>query len=135
MIRFRVDGEPMGKERARSGSGKNHYTPERTRLYEMAVRVEAMKAMGAREPLAGPVSLAMKAVMPIPKSFSRKKREAALRGEIRPTGKPDLSNIIKAVEDAMNEVVYRDDGQIAEYGRSGKIYGDHPMIIVDVVPL
>ena len=47
----------------------------------------------------------------IPKSFSKKKREQALAGDIQPTKKPDLDNILKVVCDALNKVAYNDDAQ------------------------
>jgi Holliday junction resolvase RusA-like endonuclease len=72
------------------------------------------------------------AVFPVPDSWSAKKRAAALAGDIRPTKKPDLSNIQKALEDGMNAVVFKDDSQITESGGSKKIYGELPCVKVCV---
>ena len=45
----------------------------------------------------------------IPQSFSKKKAEQALAGDIKPEKKPDVDNILKAVMDALNGVLYADD--------------------------
>lgn len=49
-----------------------------------------------------------------PKSWSKKKIQSALNGEIRPLVKPDADNIAKLVLDALNAVLYRDDKDVAE---------------------
>lgn len=49
----------------------------------------------------------------IPKSYSKKRREA-LDGQYIPTV-PDLDNLEKALYDAMNGVIYEDDSQIVDH--------------------
>lgn len=49
-------------------------------------------------------------------------------GLLRPTTKPDVSNVIKGVEDALNGVWYKDDSQIVAYGKVGKWYSDMPRV-------
>lgn len=61
----------------------------------------------------------------VPGSWSKKKRAAALEGSIRPTGKPDCSNMVKLVEDALNGVAWRDDSQIVSLGVR-KRYAEKP---------
>jgi len=49
------------------------------------------------------------------------------------TTTPDLNNIIKPIEDAMKGVLFHDDSQIVEYGRTEKIYcapGERPGVSV-----
>ena len=60
--------------------------------------------------------------------MSKKKREAALAGKLRPTTKPDVSNVLKGVEDALKGVWYVDDSQIVGYGELGKWYAERPRI-------
>jgi Holliday junction resolvase RusA-like endonuclease len=48
----------------------------------------------------------------VPKSWSEKKRQQALAGLIKPIGRPDCSNYLKGVEDALNGIAYLDDSQI-----------------------
>ena len=54
---------------------------------------------------------------------------AAIAGVIQPTTKPDVSNIVKGIEDALNGIWYKDDSQIVhEY--SMKQYAREPGVIV-----
>ena len=75
-------------------------------------------------PFEGEIYLGVKAYFEIPKSKTKKFKTAAEAGEIRPQVKPDLSNIIKQIEDVMNGVFFADDKQIAGYlPGTGKYYG------------
>ena len=115
MVTFKVDANPVGKQRARyvkRGNFVQAYTPEKTRTYETLIRDAALEAMGASEPLETPVTLYLYIRVPIPKSHSKKKVEACLNGLDQPIKKPDASNILKSVEDGMNGIVYKDDSQI-----------------------
>ena len=57
-----------------------------------------------------------------------------LAGDILPTKKPDLSNCLKAIEDALNKVAFRDDCQIC-VGEHLKRYVNRPRLIVEIEPL
>ena len=112
MVTFKVDANPVGKQRARyvkRGNFVQAYTPEKTRTYETLIRDAAIEAMGTSEPLETPVTLYLYIRVPIPKSYSKKKVEACLNGLDQPIKKPDASNILKSVEDGMNGIVYKDD--------------------------
>ena len=80
-------------------------------------------------PHPGPVKMACKFVMPIPQSWSKKKQEAALAGEIVPTSKPDYDNVLKLVSDALNKLAYEDDKQCF-MGSWRMAYGPKPCIMV-----
>jgi Holliday junction resolvase RusA-like endonuclease len=115
MVTFKVDGNPVGKQRARyvkRGNFIQTYTPEKTRTYESLIKDAAIEAMGSSEPLETPVTLYLYIRVPMPKSYSKKRIEDCLNGSEQPTKKPDASNILKSVEDGMNSVVYKDDSQI-----------------------
>ncbi len=120
-IRFTVTGAAIPKDRVRARivtpkGGKRPfvqlYTPKETTDYENRVKAAAARAWGDAEPSLRPIELQVTIYAEIPESWSKWKREAATRGEILPTGVPDVDNIVKAVSDAMNGVVYRDDGQV-----------------------
>ena len=115
MVTFKVDANPVGKQRARyvkRGNFVQTYTPEKTRTYETLIKDAAIEAMGASEPLETPVSLYLYIRVPIPASATKKRLQAISDGSEKPTKKPDASNVLKSVEDAMNGVVYKDDSQI-----------------------
>jgi len=124
MVTFKVDADPVGKQRARYAKRGNFvqtYTPDKTRNYESLIKEAAIEAMGASEPLETPVTLYLYIRAPIPKSLPKKRIEACLNGLDKPIKKPDASNVLKSVEDAMNGVVYKDDSQIVNIHVS-KVY-------------
>ncbi|MNU11384.1 Endodeoxyribonuclease RusA [compost metagenome] len=51
---------------------------------------------------------------------------------MRPKSKPDLSNYIKGIEDAIEGILLKNDSQVVDYGKSGKWYSDRPRIEVIV---
>lgn len=134
MISFTVPGQPQGKQRPRIGRVRGHarmFTPEKTVNYETLVRVKAEEAMGERPPLQGPCQVVLGVFLQVPSSWSKKKREAALAGDIYPTAKPDMDNVIKALFDGMNEVVWRDDAQVVDL-KTTKRYSLTPGLVVGV---
>lgn len=115
-IRFFIPGVAKGKGRARSriagAPGKQfvaHYTPKDTVAYEGLVSLAASHAMNGRAPSEMPVALQMQISVEPPASWSQKKRAKALAGQVMPTSKPDMDNVVKAVMDGCNKVVFRDD--------------------------
>lgn len=133
-IEFVVPGEAVGKGRPRAfrmGNGVRMHTPERTARYENLVRLSASAAMAGRAPFAGPVEMDLVIVTVPPASWSKKKRAAALAGEVRPTSKPDCSNVLKGIEDAMNGIVFGDDKQVTDV-RVRKRYGERAQAMVRV---
>jgi Holliday junction resolvase RusA-like endonuclease len=77
-----------------------------------------------------PLILDMLVQVQIPQSWSKKKRVAAMSGEIRPTKKPDFDNYAKTV-DALNLIVWIDDAQIVD-GRVRKVYSEQPGMFIEV---
>ena len=134
MIEIVLLGKPVAKGRPRFNreSGRA-YTPEKTVKYETMLRYAAEQVMGARPPLEGPLRLEMSVVAPIPASWPKKKQAAALAGELRPTGKPDVDNFMKVI-DSCNLVVWIDDSQIVD-AHLKKTYGDKPRMEIRVHPL
>lgn len=117
MISFVVPGTPVGKGRpkfARRGAFTVAYTSEKTASYENLVKVKAEEAMVGRQVIDGAVSVAIELYVTPPASWSQKKQRAALAGEVFPTSKPDMDNVIKGLFDACNEIVWRDDKQVAD---------------------
>ena len=52
-----------------------------------------------------------------------------LGGDIRPTKKPDMDNVIKIIADALNKIAYRDDTQIVDC-QVRKFYSEKPRVEV-----
>lgn len=76
-------------------------------------------------PLEGAITLAATAYLPIPRSWPKRKQEAAKTGGIKPTSKPDLDNLIKHLKDCMTVMnFWKDDSFIVEYTAISKRYDD-----------
>lgn len=78
-----------------------------------------------------PLKAEITVFMPIPKSFSKKKKALALEGILRPTVKPDCDNIAKNINDALNRIVYNDDKQIVSL-RVNKVYSNDEYVRVNI---
>lgn len=133
MIRFTVPGLPQGKGRARFGNGRT-YTPAKTVAYEGLIALAGQQAMAGRELLTAPVYIQVHAFFPIPASWSKKRRVAAATRLTWHTGKPDGDNVLKAVGDGLNGIVWKDDSQVA-FAKVLKHYADTPRLEVFVEPL
>jgi len=107
------------------------YTPEKTANYEGLVAFAGRQAMAGTPLIDGPASVWLQIVCQIPASWSKKKRSAALAGEVYPTTKPDIDNVEKAIFDGLNGVVWRDDVQVVKVFKT-KLYGETPGVTVVV---
>lgn len=133
-VHFVVPGAPRGKERPRIGKVGGHavaFTPPKTRSEEGAIRMFASAAMAGRPPMEGPLELRLLARYPIPQSWSKKKQEKALKGELKPVVKPDLDNVIKIQKDSMNVIIWKDDSQVVRI-LAEKQYSETPNVEIYV---
>jgi Holliday junction resolvase RusA-like endonuclease len=87
-------------------------------------------------PFTGALRLDLLFVMPIPPSWPKWQQEAAAARAIDPTVKPDLSNLVKLVEDCLNRAGgwWRDDSMIVA-GNNAKVYGVSPGTHVTITEL
>ena len=130
-INFKIDGPPRGKGRPRfahRGNFVSTYTDSKTRAYEDHVRECATKAMGASEPLKTALDAFIYVSFDVPSSYSKKRREACLNGLEKHIKKPDLDNVVKAILDGCEKIIFLSDAQIV-YTHSVKKYG-HPHVEV-----
>jgi Holliday junction resolvase RusA-like endonuclease len=129
-ISFVIPGAPVAKGRPRV-TRNGTYTPKRTQQYEHEVRLFARAAFGISPPVAEALHVDLVAYVPIPKSWPKKRQQAARDGTLYPTKKPDLDNFEKAVTDGCNGIVYEDDSQIVEVCKA-KRYSDNPHVWVRI---
>jgi Holliday junction resolvase RusA-like endonuclease len=129
-----IGGEPVAKGRPRMTRRGIVYTPASTRRYEAHGRLAAQLAMDGRPPIAVPVRAEIVIDLPVPASWSAKRRDAALRGEVRPTTRPDCDNYIKSALDAVNEIVVTDDSLVVDLA-AVKRYARIPKLTIIVMPL
>ena len=117
---------PIPKGRPRFTRTGHTYTPPRTAFYERTIRnmYEGPKFEGA-------IGMHVIFGMPIPKSTKKADKEKMLAGEIAPAKKPDCDNLLKAVSDAGNGVMFEDDSQIV-YVAAEKAYAEVPCVKVRI---
>ena len=133
-IAFSIPGEPQAKGRAKIvkiGGFSRMATPQKTVAYEGLIAHAAQQAMAGAQPVDFACQVQMSITVSVPASWSKKKRAAALLGEVMPTKKPDTDNVVKAVFDGMNGVVWRDDVQAVDLFVR-KRYGSTPGVYVRV---
>lgn len=93
-VSFVLEGKPQPKERARACKDGKHRTPKPTRQYEAAIKATAALHLGEWR-----------------KDGVFRLRVHAVFGDYR---RRDADNVLKAVQDGLNEVAYWDDHQVAE---------------------
>lgn len=115
-LQFHVDGQPIGQGRPRfvsRGKFVRAYDPKKSRDYKNSIKA-ILSECYFDDPIEKdiPVKVIIKAVFPIPKSYTKKRKQGIIEGLERPTKKPDIDNIEKIILDAMSGVVYYDDAQV-----------------------
>ena len=136
-VSFFVPTEPVGKGRPRVSTIGGHarmFTPKKTANYETLISMAAQQAMQGRELIAGPVLMELAIRVSVAASWSKKKTAEALQGLVMPTKKPDADNILKAICDGINGIVFKDDVQVVNVSLS-KRFSETPGVTVRVVPL
>lgn len=109
IMRFVIEGEPVGKERARVFSKANAsgtvvtraVTPEKTRAYEAKVKTIAKIAVNQNR-WAWSKDDVFTIIVRV--FTTHRKRH------------PDLSNVVKALEDACNSILWGDDRDVLDMG-------------------
>jgi Holliday junction resolvase RusA-like endonuclease len=131
-----VHGEPVAQGRPRFNPKTcKAVDPAKSKDFKTYLAYAAAVQMNGQPPLKGPLVLSVRVYRSMLKSFSKKKAEEAETGAIRPETKPDLSNYIKGIEDALNGIVWTDDSQIVAYKEPfGKYYSNMPRVEIDVEP-
>ena len=140
MIEFKVEGKAVPQPRPRVVRMRNGqtraYNSEKSVVYKRIVKAAALSEMNKQRLIMTDRPLAMRLtfVFAPPKSYTKKKLEAVKSGELRYTKKPDLDNLAKAILDACNNTVYKDDSQIITLSIN-KEYGHTDHVAVEITQL
>ena len=126
-IEFIINGDPQGKGRPKHTKNGHTYTPTKTRAYEEEVKTAYVFAGGTK--LGGYIKADILITYDVPKSYTKKDKQAITDGTKLPDKKPDIDNIIKIIFDALNGYAYDDDKQIIEV-KANKVYGKKPSVKV-----
>ena len=116
-VQFTIYTKPVGQMRARSCVRGKHASTYKAPAQEQ--REQSLAALLAQhvptEPMQGPLTLYVNCHFAIPTSKSKRWRQDALCGRIRPTVKPDADNLGKHLKDVMTQVgFWGDDKQVVD---------------------
>lgn len=128
-LMLKILGEPVPKGRplaARRGRFTTIYTPKKTRKEESNIRAQIAQQLPKE-------FTPYKSALMLYCIFKKTKPKSARKKDIYPIHRPDIDNYLKLLLDAMNGVVFADDGQIVEI-RCRKEFGD-PGIEVTIFQL
>lgn len=132
VVVFEVPGEPRGKGRPRFTRDGHPYTDSETRAYEKKiVAYYRQKLGGFRWPDAELISVSVVAYYKIPKSATKAVAASMREGELLPSKKPDIDNVLKIALDALNGVAYKDDSKVVSVSGK-KIYSDTPKLVIEM---
>ncbi len=131
-IELSIPGRPTPLSRAGHGQfGGKFLTAPTSR--QIGLVVDAWERAGEpRFPDDVPLKLKATFVFERPSShFGTGRNAGGLKDSARsfPTGRPDLSNLVKLVEDALNENAFKDDSRIVEC-EATKVYGERSCTVV-----
>ena len=127
-ISLTIPGPPVGKQRARVCRSGHAFTPAKTVNYEALVKQTFAAKYPDFVPMPGPVRMILSIYLMPSKKTQRKLKEGI---RVYPTIKPDISNVLKSIEDALNGLTYVDDKQIISVYAEKK-YSQRPCVEIIV---
>jgi Holliday junction resolvase RusA-like endonuclease len=127
---FDITPVPQGRPRfVKRGNFVQTYDPKTSKEFKEKLKGLAKKYHMSPSERALEVSIVF--YMGIPKSYSKKFREDALRKRELHVKKPDVDNLAKGTLDALTGVLWKDDSQIVKLIIE-KVYGEIPRIEMEV---
>ena len=125
-----IKGDPIPLSRARIGHGARHvYDCQREAKRICAIHIQNQRG---EDPLVGgPIHLDITFFMRIPKVAQKNVENKRFQYHYY---KPDISNLIKFLEDVSNRILFNDDSQIA-YITARKVYDKEPRTEFSITPL
>jgi len=136
MISFTIPGKPVAQGRPRAARRGNRimmYDPKPSKDYKEYV-AKIAKEYAPEEPTEAALGVQMKIYREIPKSTTKKDRKLINEGLKRPVVRPDTDNYTKAILDALNGIIYKDDSQIVDL-KASKYYSDDPRVEIKIEAL
>lgn len=115
----RINIMPQAKQSTQFSKNGFAFTPAKKREYQNALKSAIANSQGLPpKPLDKPLALIITYFFPAPKKHTSTKKKAAefeARGNWAfKTSSPDMDNLMKAVADAMNKVVFVDDSRVCD---------------------
>jgi len=127
-ISFFVPSKPRGQSRPRfTRSGIAYKASDQKR--DENTLAALMIPYRPKSPFAGPLLMDIQIYIGIPNSKPKWFRDAARRGELHPTGPPDVDNVGKNILDVMGGVFFINDKQVVDL-HIAKLYGETPGYVI-----
>lgn len=114
---FVIPGDPIPWARARTHKGKFW---DSQKQFKLNIGLLLSNQHGQESLFAGPLAVRMLFCLPIPPSRAKQNLKHVLHSQ-----KPDLSNLVKFIEDTATGILYHDDCLIASL-EVQKRYDDNP---------
>ncbi|NRD80308.1 RusA family crossover junction endodeoxyribonuclease [Bacillus sp. BRMEA1] len=127
MIKLFIPIEPMGAVRTTQKQKFMDKRAMRYRTYKQHIALLVKQHI--KSPTNSPILADITFYMPMPSSWSGKKKER-MNGAIH-RSKPDIDNMVKGLFDSFNKIVWKDDNQVCEV-HSKKVYSFNPGIGVEI---
>lgn len=123
---YEILGKPVAWKRARR-CGNRYFDPQvkEKEMFRTAIKIKDKVIYSPSDPL----KVYMEFHMPIPESWSLKKRLSAINTPHVFTS--DLDNKIKFICDTFNGILWQDDAQIYEI-HARKFYSEEPKTIISI---
>lgn len=135
-MKFTVNIIPKGQRRTRAGivNGHARVFKDAKQAHEEQCLESLLASYKPSVPLDGPLLLGARAYLPIPSSWSQKRRAEAEAGHIRPVVKPDMDNLLKHLKDCLTTMrFWADDKLVVGYlPGTGKYYGVEPRWEIEI---
>ena len=116
-IQLKFDIKPMAKQSFRTTRSGQKYLDPSVIKYRKTIRNMAILQMRKQkaEKIEGAVNMNIIYAFRRPQSLSKKERNEIDGGKTVPkTTKPDIDNLTKAILDALNGIVWKDDAQVTQ---------------------
>ncbi len=125
-----IQGDPIPLSRARIGHGSRHmFDAQKDAKRIFAIHIQRQQEEELID--TGPIHLDVVFYMKMPKIKTRNKPNKRFQYHFY---KPDLSNLLKFIEDVSNKILFNDDCQIA-FITARKVYHEQPRTEFRVIPL
>ena len=119
-----IDEKPKVKKRPRTSFSYRMYNPSSGD--EKLLRQTIQRVLDSDfTVIETPVELEVTFFLKTPESFSASKKVLAEMGVLLPQGRPDVDNLLKLTQDALNGLVYKDDSLVVKVS-SAKFYSSQP---------
>ena len=127
-----IDPKPQSRPRFTSQGFRRAYEKADMKAYKRAVAYHVM-SQNPKKIEKGPVAITVRCFIYPPKYILnvKSKRRALEEETMSVDKKSDLDNYFKAITDAVNGILYKDDGQIARMSAT-KVYSLNPRTEIEI---